>query len=135
MGLFDFFKKANDDHIQNTTTIRYATDAQPANNTAAAAEQMQPAGPVAGTFRITVQDVFNITGRGTVITGCVELGQVSVGDVVQLRRVDGTCKSVTIGGIEVFRKMLDTATVGMNVGILIRDIEKSEIGRGDVLER
>jgi len=117
MGIFDFLKKVTDDNANENVS------------------QTQPQGPVAGTFRYTVQDVFTITGRGTVVTGMVEAGQVSVGDVVQLRRVNGEFRNVTIGGLEVFRKMLDTATAGMNVGILVRDVTKEDIGRGDVLER
>lgn len=134
MGIFDFLKKAADDNVERTTTIRYATDAQ-TTNAADDANETQPQGPVSGAFRLTVQDVFTITGRGTVVTGMVEVGQVSVGDVVQLRRTIGDCRNVTIGGIEVFRKMLTTATEGMNVGVLINDIAKSDIGRGDILER
>lgn len=134
MGIFDFLKKVTDDNAERTTTVRYAEDAW-SNNVDANASRTQPQGPVAGTFRYTVQDVFTITGRGTVVTGMVEAGQVSVGDVVQLRRVNGECRNVTIGGLEVFRKMLDTATVGMNVGILVRDVTKEDISRGDVLER
>lgn len=135
MGIFDFIKKVSEDNVERTTTVRYAEDAWSANNAADNAAQTQPRGPVAGTFRFTVQDVFTITGRGTVVTGMIESGEVSVGDVVQLRRTNGECSNVTITGLEVFRKMLDTASAGMNVGILVRDVTKSEIGRGDILER
>lgn len=135
MGIFDFLKKVTEDNVDRTTTVRYAEDAWSANNTTDNASQTQPQGPAAGTFRLTVLDVFTITGRGTVITGTIESGEVSVEDVVQLRRANGECRNVTIGGIEIFRKMLTTATAGMNVGILIRDITKSDISRGDVLER
>lgn len=135
MGIFDFLKKVTEDNVDRTTTVRYAEDAWSANNAANNSEQTQPQGPVAGTFRFTVQDVFTITGRGTVVTGMVEAGEVSVGDVVQLRRTNGVCSNVTITGLEVFRKMLDTATAGMNVGILVRGVTKDDIGRGDVLER
>lgn len=131
MGLFDFLKKAVEpEDVMRTTTIRYAADSEPV-----VPEMTQTTEPYAsGSFRLTVQDTFTITGRGTVITGCVEVGQVSVGDVVQLRRADGSGRQVRVTGVEVFRKMLDTATEGMNVGLMLADIEKSEIGRGDVLE-
>ena len=88
-----------------------------------------------GTFRITVQDVFSITGRGTVITGQIESGSITVGDTVTLRRKDGSSREVVVTGLEMFRKMLDTAKQGDNVGLLLRGIARNEVGRGDVLEK
>ena len=85
-------------------------------------------------FRVTVEDVFSITGRGTVITGRVESGSVTVGDIVRLRRRDGRAREVAVTGIEMFRKMLNTAKQGDNVGLLLRDVERNGVGRGDVLE-
>lgn len=134
MGIFDFLKKVTEsDNVQNTTTIRYASDCEKSGS-ATHTDGSRTASAI-GALRITVQDVFTITGRGTVITGCVEVGQVSVGDTVRLRRVSGECRDVVVTGIEVFRKTLDTATQGMNVGVLLRGIAKDEIGRGDVLEK
>lgn len=85
-------------------------------------------------FRITVEDVFTITGRGTVVTGRVESGTVTVGDIVRLRRVDGSSRDVAVTGIEMFRKMVDTAKQGDNAGLLLRDVDRNGVGRGDVLE-
>ena len=79
--------------------------------------------------------MFSITGRGTVITGQVRSGRVAVGDRVTLKRLDGSVREVNIGGIEMFRRMLDKAEKGDNVGILLRGLEKSDVGRGDILER
>lgn len=135
MGLFDFLKKVTDDNVERTTTVRYAEDAWSNSPSNAPTPPEAPAVSEAGAFRFTVQDVFTITGRGTVVTGMIEAGQVSVGDEVQLRRITGECKMVRVTGLEVFRKILDTATAGMNVGILVSDVTKSDIGRGDVLER
>ncbi len=84
-------------------------------------------------FRITVEDVFGITGRGTVVTGRVESGSVNVGDIVRLRRMDGSGRDVAVTGIEMFRKMMDMAKQGDNVGLLL-DVGKNGVGRGDVLE-
>lgn len=84
-------------------------------------------------FRITVQDVFTITGRGTVIVGKVERGMISVGETVTLQRKNGESRQVVITGIEAFRKQKNTAAEGENVGILLRGITKSDIGAGDVL--
>lgn len=86
-------------------------------------------------FCIYVEDVFSITGRGTVITGHISSGSVSVGDTVTLSRTDGSTRPVTVVGIEMFRKTLDTAGVGDNVGLLIRSITKADIGRGDKLTK
>lgn len=85
-------------------------------------------------FRITVEDVFRITGRGTVVTGRVESGSVAVGDILRLKRGDDSARSVAVTGIEMFRKMMDTARQGDNVGLLLRDVERNDVGRGDVLE-
>ncbi len=86
-------------------------------------------------FRLTVQDVFSITGRGTVIVGMVEAGSVSVGDSVTLRRADGSTRAVTVAGIEKFRKIMDTAVQGENVGLLLRQLGRNEVGKGDILEK
>ena len=87
-----------------------------------------------GDFLLTVQDVFTITGRGTVITGQVERGSIKVGDSVKIKNsMTGEVKLSAVTGIEMFRKLLDTATVGDNVGILLRGIKRNEISRGDIL--
>ena len=84
------------------------------------------------TFLMAVEDVFSITGRGTVATGRIERGMVSVGDTVELVGLKDT-KSTTVTGIEMFQKTLDSGMAGDNVGILIRGIQKTEIERGMVL--
>ena len=80
-------------------------------------------------FRMTIEDVFAIRGRGTVATGRVESGQLRVGDEV---RVNGVL-SVRVDGIEAFRKTLDQANVGDNIGVLFKSLERSQLDRGDVL--
>jgi elongation factor Tu len=84
------------------------------------------------TFLMAVEDVFSITGRGTVATGRIERGMVSVGDAVELVGLKET-KSTTVTGIEMFQKTLDQGMAGDNVGILIRGIQKTDIERGMVL--
>lgn len=86
-------------------------------------------------FFIMVEDVFTITGRGTVIVGRIESGCVSVGDMVQLTRTDGTTHMVKVIGLEMYRKIVDTAHKDDNVGILLRDVGRNEIGKGDILEK
>jgi elongation factor Tu len=83
-------------------------------------------------FLMAVEDVFSITGRGTVATGRIERGQINVGDAVELVGLKET-KATTVTGIEMFQKTLDQGMAGDNVGILIRGIQKTEIERGMVL--
>ncbi|MEA2123497.1 MAG: hypothetical protein QOI80_279 [Solirubrobacteraceae bacterium] len=80
-------------------------------------------------FSLTVADVFFIHGRGLVATGQVEAGSVRIGDQVL---VNGA-RQVRIEGIEAFRKKLDTASAGDNVGLLLRDVDKDDVKAGDVL--
>jgi elongation factor Tu len=86
------------------------------------------------TFLMAIEDVFSITGRGTVATGRIERGMISVGDAVELVGLKDT-KATTVTGIEMFQKTLDQGIAGDNVGILIRGIQKTEIERGMVLAR
>ena len=84
------------------------------------------------TFLMAIEDVLSITGRGTVATGRIERGTVSVGEAVELVGLKET-KATTVTGIEMFQKTLDQGMAGDNVGILIRGIQKTEIERGMVL--
>ena len=90
---------------------------------------------IGGTFRFPVEDVFAIQGRGTVVTGRVELGTVGVGEVVEWVHPDGSARSTTVVALEAFRKTLDTAGVGEMIGILLRDVERADVPAGVVLER
>lgn len=126
MGLFDRFRK------KDSNDGTYHRDRSSDGEMGYYGETVCGA---AGAFRITVQDVFTITGRGTVITGQVESGSVAVGDTVTLRRADGSARDVAITGIEMFRKMLDVAKRGDNVGLLLRGVGRDEVARGDVLEK
>ena len=84
-------------------------------------------------FLMPVEDVFSITGRGTVATGRVERGTVKVNDVVEIIGLTDERKQTTITGVEMFRKLLDQAEAGDNIGALLRGIQKNEIERGQVL--
>ena len=83
-------------------------------------------------FLMPVEDVFSITGRGTVATGRIEAGRVKVGDEVQILGLGADLKSV-VTGVEMFRKLLDQGEAGDNVGLLLRGIDKNEIKRGMVI--
>ena len=84
-------------------------------------------------FLMPVEDVFSITGRGTVATGRVETGIIKVGDEVQLIGLGAEGKKSVVTGVEMFRKLLDQGEAGDNVGLLLRGIDKDEVKRGMVL--
>jgi elongation factor Tu len=92
----------------------------------------QPAREVDKPFLMPVEDVFSISGRGTVATGRVESGVIKTGEEVEIVGIKETKKSVCTG-VEMFRKLLDTGEAGDNVGILLRGIERDDIERGQVL--
>jgi elongation factor Tu len=92
----------------------------------------QPAREIDKPFLMSVEDVFTITGRGTVATGRVERGKVKVGDAVEIVGLTDTRKSVATG-LEMFRKLLDDAQAGDNVGMLLRGVEKNQVERGQVI--
>jgi elongation factor Tu len=85
-------------------------------------------------FLMPIEDVFSITGRGTVGTGRVERGQVKIGEEIEIVGIKPTKKSV-VTGIEMFRKLLDSGQAGDNVGVLLRGVEKSDLERGQVLAK
>ncbi|MEG0260170.1 MAG: EF-Tu/IF-2/RF-3 family GTPase, partial [Lysinibacillus sp.] len=79
--------------------------------------------------------VFSITGRGTVATGRVERGVVKVGDVIEIIGISEEAKSTTVTGVEMFRKLLDYAEAGDNIGALLRGVAREDIQRGQVLAK
>ena len=85
-------------------------------------------------FLMSIEDVFTITGRGTVVTGRVERGQLKLNDTVEIVGLKDT-KSTVVTGIEMFRKQLDFAEAGDNAGVLLRGIDRSEVERGQVLAK
>ena len=85
-------------------------------------------------FLLPIEDVFTITGRGTVVTGRVERGQVKVGDSVEIVGIKDTLTSV-VTGVEMFRKLLDYAEAGDNIGVLLRGIDRDQVQRGQVLAK
>ncbi|MBQ9921120.1 MAG: elongation factor Tu, partial [Clostridia bacterium] len=86
-------------------------------------------------FLMPVEDIFSITGRGTVATGRVERGQIKMNDEAEIVGLTTETKKTTITGIEMFKKLLDYAEAGDNVGCLLRGIQKTEIERGQVLAK
>ena len=94
-----------------------------------------PVRDVDNPFLMPVEDVFSITGRGTVATGRVEKGKVKVQDNVELVGLTTERRTVVVTGVEMFKKMLDEAAAGDNVGLLLRGVQRNEIQRGQVLSK
>lgn len=122
MGLFEIFKKK-----------RVEVAGEEMNSAPVQETVVEPAAfsVPTGEFKMTVEDVFTITGRGTVVTGHVESGSVQINDTVL---INGS-RPVVVTGIEMFRKTLDVAVAGDNCGILLRDVTRDEISQGDVLSK
>lgn len=88
--------------------------------------------PTDPTFRMTVQDVFSIKGRGTVVTGRIESGTIAVGNEIRIQS-GGSSKTAVVSGVEMFRKVTSQANAGDNVGLLLKDIGKEDVQSGDIL--
>ena len=91
-----------------------------------------PDRPIDGKFLMPIEDVFSISGRGTVVTGRIERGKVNVGDDIEIVGIKDTTKT-TCTGVEMFRKLLDEGVAGDNVGVLLRGTKREEVERGQVL--
>jgi elongation factor Tu len=94
----------------------------------------EPERAVDGDFLMPVEDVFSISGRGTVVTGRIERGVVNVGDEIEIVGIKDTQKT-TVTGVEMFRKLLDQGLAGDNVGVLLRGTKRDEVQRGQVLAK
>ena len=91
-----------------------------------------PVRAIDGTFLMPVEDVFSISGRGTVVTGRIERGEVKVGETIEIVGIRDT-KATTVTGVEMFRKLLDKGMAGDNVGLLLRGTKREDVERGQVL--
>ena len=130
MGLFDFFKKKETDSLGNPI------DTDEISNEGwdeAFTSTLQVDNLANVSFKMTIDDIFTITGRGTVVTGTVEIGSIKIGDKILVVRLNGEKIPSTVTGVEMFRKLLTTATVGDNIGLLLRGIEKGMLTKGDVI--
>jgi elongation factor Tu len=94
----------------------------------------QPERAVDGAFLMPIEDVFSISGRGTVVTGRIERGVVKVGEEVEIVGIKNTVKT-TCTGVEMFRKLLDQGQAGDNVGVLLRGTKREDVERGQVLAK
>ena len=123
MGWWPFGRKSTEDK----NVERLLAEANAASPPSAAAH------PSAGAFRLTVDDVFMITGRGVVVTGQVESGSVAVGQQVQVVRDGAVVATTEVSAIEKFRAVIETAQVGENVGLLMRGLARDQLRSGDVV--
>ena len=94
-----------------------------------------PPRPVDKPFLLPIEDVFSIKGRGTVVTGRIERGRVKVGDTIEIVGFTEQARAVTVTGVEMFQKILDSGDAGDNVGCLLRGVERNEVERGQVLAK
>jgi elongation factor Tu len=94
----------------------------------------EPERAIDGAFIMPIEDVFSISGRGTVVTGRIERGVVNVGDEIEIVGIKDTTKT-TCTGVEMFRKLLDQGVAGDNVGVLLRGTKREEVERGQVLAK
>jgi len=106
------------------------TDSKDVDVLLSEANAASPTGP----FRMVVEDVFTINNRGTVATGRIEAGSVKVGQQVRILRAGTALSTTTVTGVEQFRKVLDLASVGDNVGLLLGGVAGENVMRDDVLE-
>jgi len=95
----------------------------------------EPERDIAKPFLMPIEDVFTITGRGTVVTGRVEQGELKLGEEIEIVGIQSNTRKTVVTGIEMFRKMLDEAQAGDNAGILLRGVKKDDVQRGQVLAR
>jgi translation elongation factor EF-Tu-like GTPase len=131
MGLWPFGRKKDDRSVE--ALLEQANAASPTGRaTAAVGPPDASAGD--GTFRMSVEDIFSIQGRGTVVTGRVSSGTVRVGMQVNVVRDGGVAFTTEVSGVEMFRKVLDTATTGDNVGLLLKGLAKEQVHAGDLIQ-
>ncbi len=95
----------------------------------------EPERDITKPFLMPIEDVFTITGRGTVVTGRVEQGELKLGEEIEIVGIQSNTRKTVVTGIEMFRKMLDEAQAGDNAGILLRGVKKDDVQRGQVLAR
>ncbi len=131
MRLWPFGSKKGDRSVE--ALLEEANAASPTGPaTSAAGAPVVPTGD--GSFRMPVEDIFSITGRGTVVTGRVASGTVRVGMQVNVVRDGGVAFTTEVSGVEMFRKVLDTATAGDNVGLLLKGLSKEQLHSGDLIQ-
>ncbi len=123
--------------LESTSTDPNAPEYQPMKELIEAIDSYipTPERPIDQPFLMPVEDVFSITGRGTVATGRVERGIVKVSDEVEMVGLKNESSKTVVTGVEMFRKLLDQAEAGDNIGVLLRGVQRTDIERGQVLAK
>ncbi len=124
MGLFDLFRKEKTDALGNSLDVDLDTNSN---------SDIRTNYDYNGSFRMVVEDVFTITGRGTIVTGRIEIGSIQIGDEVIIQRTNGETFKTKVTGVEMFRKLLKMAQAGDNVGLLLSGISRNQVERGDTI--
>lgn len=128
--------KSNEVINKNDTTNNKDTDKETNNNTSGTVDQnTNLTYDKNGTFLMAIEDVFTIPGRGTVVTGYVSRGTIKLDDEVQIIGLDKEIINTSVTGIEKFGKQLDYAEAGDNVGLLLKDVSREEVERGQVIAK
>lgn len=142
MGLFDFFKKKSEGAIvdfsrKDSNDLRDMVHAGVSDEELLAEYEKRTNQTLdaSADFCMEVGDVFTITGRGTVVTGTIASGEIAVGDKVIVERRDGSTIESVVNGIEMFRKLLDKAQAGDNVGLLLKNLQRNDVNKGDILKK
>ncbi len=125
-GVSKLFNKPEQNTPQELPTSEPINNVEPINDANV---------PSSDAFLMYVEDVFSITGRGTIVTGRIKRGTVSLDDNVQIVGLDNKVVDSVVTGIEVFRKQLDTASEGENVGLLLRGVSRDQVERGQVISK
>jgi translation elongation factor EF-Tu-like GTPase len=134
MGLWPFGRKATEDKNVDQL-LAEANAASPPKVSFSAAEPVPtPATQPGGGFRMPVEDIFMITGRGVVVTGRIESGVATVGQQVHVIRDGGVVATTKVNGIEQFRAVMESATVGENVGLLLHSLSREQLHEGDLIQ-
>jgi translation elongation factor EF-Tu-like GTPase len=131
-----WFRRNNAESMDTQYLLAQAHESTPLEPTPTQATTLEPTASAPGAatgFRMTIEDVFTITGRGTVVTGRIAAGTVASGSTVRLTRTDGSARDLDITGIEMFRKQVDSASTGDNVGLLLHAVTRDDVGAGDVV--
>ncbi|MDD2426545.1 MAG: elongation factor Tu [Eubacteriales bacterium] len=123
--------------LESESTDKNAPEYQPIIELMKAVDEFipTPARPTDQPFLLPVEDVFTITGRGTVVTGRIDRGTVNLNDKVQIVGLQDEADNTVVTGIEMFRKYMDSAQAGDNVGLLLRGIERDDVQRGQVIAK
>ncbi|NLC89458.1 MAG: elongation factor Tu [Clostridiaceae bacterium] len=123
--------------LESESTDKNAPEYQPIIELMKAVDEFipTPARPTDQPFLLPVEDVFTITGRGTVVTGRIERGTINLNDKVQIVGLQDEADNTVVTGIEMFRKYMDSAEAGDNVGLLLRGVERNDVQRGQVIAK